>query len=117
MTVDEVANAVGIAKASLYKHFPSKEDLCRCGHGQDDATVRAYLATIAADRAPLDKLRDVVRWTHGSAAGTNEMPSCPASNSSLRATLMGNKAYMDGLVDRQRHRSGAGSRPPRPPER
>jgi len=27
MTVDEVASAVGIAKASLYKHFPSKEDL------------------------------------------------------------------------------------------
>ena len=27
MTVDEVAAEVGIAKASLYKHFPSKEDL------------------------------------------------------------------------------------------
>ena len=27
MTVDEVAAQVGIAKASLYKHFPSKEDL------------------------------------------------------------------------------------------
>ena len=25
MTVDEVAASVGIAKASLYKHFPSKE--------------------------------------------------------------------------------------------
>ena len=27
MTVDEVAADVGIAKASLYKHFPSKEEL------------------------------------------------------------------------------------------
>ena len=27
MTMDDVANAVGIAKASLYKHFPSKEAL------------------------------------------------------------------------------------------
>ena len=27
MTVDEVAAEVGIAKASLYKHFPSKEAL------------------------------------------------------------------------------------------
>ena len=26
MTVDEVAADVGIAKASLYKHFPSKEE-------------------------------------------------------------------------------------------
>ena len=28
MTMDDVANGVGIAKASLYKHFGSKEDLC-----------------------------------------------------------------------------------------
>jgi hypothetical protein len=28
-----------------------------------------------------------------------EMPSLPSQNSSLRATLMGNKAYMDGLMD------------------
>eukprot|EP01034_Spumella_vulgaris_P025223 gene25223-biopygen21798 len=27
MTMDDVANAVGIAKASLYKHFSSKEEL------------------------------------------------------------------------------------------
>ena len=28
MTMDDVAQGVGIAKASLYKHFNSKEDLC-----------------------------------------------------------------------------------------
>ena len=28
MTMDDVANAVGIAKASLYKHFASNEELC-----------------------------------------------------------------------------------------
>ena len=27
MTVEEVANQVGVAKASLYKHYPTKEDL------------------------------------------------------------------------------------------
>ena len=27
------------------------------------------------------------------------MPSLPSQNSSLRATLMGNKAYMDGLIE------------------
>ena len=27
MTVDEIADTVGIAKASLYRHFPSKEAL------------------------------------------------------------------------------------------
>ena len=29
MTMDEVAAEVGIAKASLYKHFPSKDELLR----------------------------------------------------------------------------------------
>ena len=32
MTVDEVAAEAGIAKASLYKHFTSKEELPKPGH-------------------------------------------------------------------------------------
>ena len=35
MTMDDVANAVGIAKASLYKHFSSKEGVVQCSHGAD----------------------------------------------------------------------------------
>ena len=98
MTVDEVAAEVGIAKASLYKHFPSKEDLAAAAMVKVMQRAQAFLATIAADRAPLDKLRDVARWTmEVQLAG--EMPSLPSQNSSLRATLMGNKAYMDGLMD------------------
>ena len=98
MTVDEVAADVGIAKASLYKHFPSKEDLAAAAMVKVMQRAQAFLATIAADRAPLDKLRDVARWTmEVQLAG--EMPSLPSQNSSLRATLMGNKAYMDGLVE------------------
>ena len=57
MTVDEVAAAVGIAKASLYKHFPSKEDLAAAAMVKVMQRAQAFLATIAADRAPLDKLR------------------------------------------------------------
>jgi AcrR family transcriptional regulator len=83
MTVDEVAADVGIAKASLYKHFPSKEDLA---------------AALAQDLSALEKLRHVVRWTMGlKLAG--EMPSLPSQNSSLRTTLVGNRDYMDGLMD------------------
>ncbi len=48
MTVDEVAADVGIAKASLYKHFPSKEDLACRSHGVGDAPGAGVFADLAA---------------------------------------------------------------------
>ncbi|MDR7306997.1 helix-turn-helix domain-containing protein [Rhodoferax saidenbachensis] len=98
MTVDEVAAQVGIAKASLYKHFPSKEDLAAAAMAHLMGQAQAFLDTVPLALSPLDKLRTVVRWTMGLKLG-GEMPSLPSQNSTLRATLMGNRAYMDGLVD------------------
>jgi len=97
MTMDDVANAVGIAKASLYKHFASKEDLCCAAMIQILGRVRAYLDTLPADMPPQDKLRDLVRWSLERLI-TNEMPLLPSRNSTLRAVLMANKHYLDGLV-------------------
>ena len=97
MTMDDVANAVGIAKASLYKHFASKEYLCCAAMVQILGRVRAYLDTLPADMPPQDKLRDLVRWSLEKLI-SNEMPLLPSRNSSLRAVLMANKHYLDGLV-------------------
>jgi AcrR family transcriptional regulator len=98
MTVDEVAAQVGIAKASLYKHFSSKEDLAAAAMAQVMRRAQDYLATLPESAAPLDNLREVVRWTMElKLAG--EMPSLPSQNSSLRATLMSHKGYMDGLME------------------
>jgi AcrR family transcriptional regulator len=98
MTVDEVAASVGIAKASLYKHFPSKEDLAAAAMAHLMSQAQAFLDTLPPDMPALQKLRAVVRWTMAlKLAG--EMPSLPSQNSTLRATLMGHKAYMDGLMD------------------
>ena len=97
MTMDDVANAVGIAKASLYKHFASKEDLCCAAMIQILGRVRAYLDTLPTDMPPQDKLRDLVRWSLERLI-TNEMPLLPSRNSSLRAVLMANKQYLDGLI-------------------
>ena len=97
MTMDDVANAVVIAKASLYKHFASKEDLCCAAMIQILGRVRAYLDTLPTDMPPQDKLRDLVRWSLERLI-TNEMPLLPSRNSSLRAVLMANKHYLDGLV-------------------
>jgi AcrR family transcriptional regulator len=98
MTVDEVAAEVGIAKASLYKHFPSKEALAGAAMiGVLDRAL-ARTETLAADAAltPLARLRAVARWTmEVQLAG--EMPALPAQNSALRAALIAHRGYLDRL--------------------
>jgi AcrR family transcriptional regulator len=112
MTVDEVAAEVGIAKASLYKHFSSKEELACAAMVQAMQKAQAFLENLnqqneAGDLADskrvsspciaLNKLMATTRWTlQLKLAG--EMPTLPSQNSSLRATLMASRPYMDGLM-------------------
>ncbi len=98
MTVDEVAANVGIAKASLYKHFSSKEELAAAAMVHVMQRAQTFLNSLPSKNEPIDNLRAGARWMMElKLAG--EMPSLPSQNSSLRATLMANKAYMDGLMD------------------
>ena len=99
MTVDEVAAEAGIAKASLYKHFTSKEELAAA------AMVRVLeraIAQVDAQReragvSAIEQLRALVRWTlEVQLAG--EMPSLPSQNSRLTDALRGHAAYMDRLM-------------------
>ncbi|MCV2359409.1 TetR/AcrR family transcriptional regulator [Paucibacter sp. TC2R-5] len=100
MTVDEVVADVGIAKASLYKHFNSKEDLAAAAMVRVLERALAELARLREQEpaAPaLVQLKAVARWTmQVQLAG--EMPSLPAQNSSLRAALLGHKVYLDRLM-------------------
>jgi len=98
MTVDEVAARVGIAKASLYKHFPSKEDLAAAAMVRVMRQAQAFCAGRSDADPPLENLRAVTRWTMQlKLAG--DMPSLPSQNSTLRAALMENREYMDGLIE------------------
>lgn len=98
MTVDEVAADVGIAKASLYKHFSSKEGLAAAAMVSVMRRAQAFLDSLPPDAAPMDNLRAVVAWAMGlKLAG--EMPSLPSQNSSLRTALIGNPAYTDCLIE------------------
>jgi len=98
MTVDEVAADVGIAKASLYKHFPSKEDLAAAAMVSVMRRAQLFLDSLPPETTPMDNLRAVVAWTMGlNLAGA--MPALPNQNSSLRAALINNTDYMDGLID------------------
>ena len=97
MTVDEVAAEVGIAKASLYKHFNSKEELACAAMVRAMQRAQSFIAELDPSGAPLDKLKAVTRWTMQLKLW-GQMPSLPSQNSSLRATLMASQAYMDGLM-------------------
>jgi AcrR family transcriptional regulator len=99
MTVDEVAADVGLSKASLYKHFASKEALAAAAMVRLLRQLQTVLREQAAraDAGPLERLRGVTRWAlERQLAG--QMPSLPSQNSSLRAELVGNKAYLDLLM-------------------
>ncbi len=97
MTMDDVAQGVGIAKASLYKHFNSKEDLCCAAMVQVLERVRAYVGSLDAVAAPAEQLRSVVRWSLERLLA-QEMPLLPSRNSALRVVLMSDRGYIDGLV-------------------
>ena len=98
MTVDEVAAEVGIAKASLYKHFTSKEELACAAMVTAMRKAQEFIQSLPAEQMAMDKLKAVTRWTM-TLKLQGLMPSLPSQNSSLRATLMGSKDYMDGLME------------------
>ena len=111
MTVDEVAAEVGIAKASLYKHFNSKEELACAAMVQAMHKAQAFLENLnqqsdvntsqethnSSNSRAFNKLMATTRWTLELKL-SGQMPTLPSQNSSLRATLMASRPYMDGLM-------------------
>ena len=65
MTVDEVAADVGIAKASLYKHFASKEALAAAAMTQalDLALQQVTLQQAVPGASAIDRIKAITRWT------------------------------------------------------
>ena len=99
MTVDQVAADVGIAKASLYKHFASKEALAAAAMVRLMERTQALVDQQAArtDATAYERLAAMTRWAlEMQVAG--EMPTVPSQNSSLRAELMANKDYLDAIM-------------------
>lgn len=98
MTVDEIADSVGIAKASLYRHFPSKEALA-VGALVDIMETGLEQITVLnhGDKSAFEKLKIVTQWAMRLKLN-QQMPNLPSENSSLREHLMAHENYMDMLV-------------------
>lgn len=98
MTMDEVANEVGIAKASLYKHFPSKEALAAAAMIRLLERTLDYVKSLPSQTAAIEKLRNILRWAlemrmHGG------LPTLPSENTSLRESLIANTKYVNKVLD------------------
>jgi len=97
MTVDEVAAMVGIAKASLYKHFESKERLAAAAMVRLLDRTLEIIEALPVSAAPLEKLNSVVRWAVREHL-RGQMPALPSTRSALREALIAHKPYVDRLV-------------------
>lgn len=98
MTMDEVAADVGIAKASLYKHFPSKEALAAAAMIRLMENTLAFVRGLDAQQRPIDQLRGVLQWAL-EIRMKGGLPTLPSENTSLRDALMNNNRYINRLLD------------------
>ncbi|MQQ99749.1 TetR/AcrR family transcriptional regulator [Glaciimonas soli] len=93
MTMDDVANAVGISKPSLYKHFKSKEELV------GDAMIRLidgasdFLAQMDKHLTPIQKLSALLEWALRVRLDGG-MPFLPSTSAHVRDMLMRNIKYV-----------------------
>ena len=98
MTVDEVVADVGIAKASLYKHFTSKEELAAAAMIRVLDRALDELGRLKEEPlSALARLQAVARWAYQQQLA-GEMPALPAQSSTLRTALIADKVYMAKLM-------------------
>ncbi|WP_343589521.1 helix-turn-helix domain-containing protein [Paracidovorax wautersii] len=96
MTVDEVACAAGIAKASLYKHFAGKDELCAAAMVHAVERANRFLAGLDPALSAFERLSALLRWLLELQL-TDEMPLMLSRNSGLAAALAGCEPYQASL--------------------
>ncbi|MFZ6744864.1 TetR/AcrR family transcriptional regulator [Undibacterium sp. JH2W] len=93
MTMDDVAEAVGIAKGSLYKHFSSKEKLAGAAMTRLLKATQAELDTQAADMPAIDRIRHILAWSLRLRL-QGGVPHLPSTSLALQRSLMLNLDYV-----------------------
>lgn len=96
MTMDAVAAEVGIAKASLYKHFPSKERLAARTMTRLFERTVAKLLAIDAKLSAGEKLGVMLEWVLQERL-KGSIPHLPSTNGALEQGLMTDEDYLAAL--------------------
>jgi TetR/AcrR family transcriptional regulator of autoinduction and epiphytic fitness len=98
MTMDEVAAEVGIAKASLYKHFASKESLAAAAMISLIENTLAHVRALPSGMSAIDQLRGILRWAL-EVRLEGGLPMLPSDNKFLRESLLDNPKYISRVMD------------------
>ncbi len=93
MTMDDVADAVGVAKGSLYKHFSSKEKLAAAVMTRLLTQTLQVLDDMPAEWPAVRRLEEILRWSlqHRLRGG---VPYLPSTRGALQRSLMLNLEYL-----------------------
>lgn len=92
-TMDDVADAVGVAKGSLYKHFSSKEKLAAAVMTRLLSQTMDVLDKMPAEWTAARRLEEILRWSlqHRMRGG---VPLLPSTRGALQRSLMLNLDYL-----------------------
>ena len=93
MTMDDVADAVGVAKGSLYKHFSSKERLAAAVMTRLLGQTMEVLDGMPGEWRAARRLEEILRWSlqHRMRGG---VPHLPSTRGALQRALMMNLEYL-----------------------
>lgn len=93
MTMDDVAEAVGVAKGSLYKHFSSKEKLAAAVMTRLLSQTVEVLDSMPGDWSAVRRLEEILRWSlqHRMRGG---VPHLPSTRGAFQRSLMLNLEYL-----------------------
>lgn len=111
MTMDDVAERVGIAKGSLYKHFSSKEKLAAAALVQLLKLTLTELDTYPDDLPAIQKIQRILAWSLRLRL-RGGVPHLPSTSRTLQRNLMLNLDYVTAAlrVDKRFHQLVATAR-------
>jgi TetR/AcrR family transcriptional regulator len=93
MTMDDVANLIGISKPSLYKHFKSKEDLVGAAMIRLLEGANDQLTAMPAEMSPREKLASLLEWALRVRL-EGGLPFLPSTSNAVRDMLTRNLSYV-----------------------
>ncbi|MGL4603465.1 MAG: TetR/AcrR family transcriptional regulator [Iodobacter sp.] len=97
MTMDDVAQEVGISKPSLYKHFKSKEDLVGAAMIRLIDGALDFLAALPENQSALQTLKDLLAWALQIRL-EGGMPFLPSTSAQVREMLTRNLKYVTRVL-------------------
>lgn len=105
--VNEVIEASGVAKATFYQHFPTKEALCLAYlREQNDSDLAAFEAYINQQASPLDRFLAVITFLEPwmiengmkGCAFLNMVPEMPDTQNPVRTSVASHYARIRSIV-------------------